>query len=82
MKKVLLKEFNYDLKSIDDVEPDSFGGQTEEKTNVCDINFESMVKNMKSKEQNKTDIIQQIQQQNGCTDRRLKQRRQYGNPGK
>ena len=32
VKKVLFKEFNYDLKSIGDVEPDSFGGQTEEKT--------------------------------------------------
>ena len=32
VKKVLLKEFNYDLKSIDDVELNSFEGQTEDKT--------------------------------------------------
>ena len=32
VKKVLLKEFNYDLLSIEYVETNSFGGQTEEKT--------------------------------------------------
>jgi hypothetical protein len=32
VKKVLLKEFNYVLKSIEEVEPESLGGQTEEKT--------------------------------------------------
>ena len=47
VKKVLLKEFNYDLKSIEDVEPESFGGQTEEET-VKNINkkFDYKIRNI------------------------------------
>ena len=41
------KEFNYDLKSIEDVEPESFGGQTEEET-VKNINkkFDYKIRNI------------------------------------